>query len=71
MCVSKGALITLPSWHLMAIPVAPQPAGSQQAVCWPMERPGAVGILQQHKACIAACSMLLVWDDPSRVTCRV
>ena len=39
MCVSKGALITLPSWHLMAIPVAPQPAGSQQAVCWPMERP--------------------------------
>ena len=39
MCASNGALITLPSWQLMAIPVAPQPAGSQQAVCWPVERP--------------------------------
>ena len=31
----------------------------------------AVGLLQRHKACIAACSMLLVWDGPSQVACRV
>ena len=39
MCVRNGALITLPSWQSMAISVAPQPAGSQQAVCWPVEKP--------------------------------